>query len=30
MYINFKDIEFTMIHAKFQDNINSGSGEDFF
>ena len=29
MYIDFVELESPMIHAKFQDNRTSGSGEDF-
>ena len=30
IYINFVEIESTMIHAKFQDHRTSGSGEEDF
>ena len=30
MYTNFVELEFPMLHAKFQDHRTSGSGEDFF
>ena len=30
IYINFLELESPMIHAKFQDNRTSGSGEDDF
>ena len=29
IYINFAALESPMLHAKFQDNRTSGSGEDF-
>ena len=28
-HINLVEIEFSMLHAKFQDHRTSGSGEDF-
>ena len=30
MYIDFVELESTMIHAKFQDHRTSGSGEEDF
>ena len=30
IYINFVGIESPMLHAKFQDNRTSGSGEEYF
>ena len=29
IYICFVDLESLMLHAKFQDHMSSGSGEDF-
>ena len=29
IYIYFVDLESSMLHAKFQDHMSSGSGEDF-
>ena len=29
IYMNFVELESPMLHAKFQDHRNSGSGEDF-
>ena len=29
MYINSVELEFPILHAKFQDHRTSGSGEDF-
>ena len=30
IYINFEELEFPMLHAKFQDHSTSGSGEEDF
>ena len=30
IYINFVELEFQMIHAKFQDHRSSGSGQEDF
>ena len=30
IYINFVELEYPMIHAKFQDHRTSGSGEEDF
>ena len=30
IYINFVELESPMLHAKFQDNWTSESGETFF
>ena len=30
MYTNFVELESLMLHAKFQDNRTSGSGEEDF